>query len=177
MTLFYDFKIRIHHFNSLRINPHYIPLELLSWTNAFLHRRLPFQSTPVRRSITTPPAPVPEHGPGDALLAQLEKARRNHLTPLKQRERYANLTRLDEDQLGFEPRCAVDTREVISAVMRADSDACKRELVEFSCKLKEGTAYPQRLPNFCPHQGEYSDSDINTLISNCRFFLELLLVF
>ncbi|XP_037074011.1 xylosyltransferase oxt-like [Pollicipes pollicipes] len=104
-----------------------------------------------RRSLAS--SPEPESGAGAALLAQLEKAQHNQLTPLKQRERFANVSRLDAALLGFEPRCALETREVVSAVLRAESEPCRRELVEFACRLREGTAYPVRLPNYCPHHG------------------------
>ena len=56
---------------------------------------------------------------------------------------------------GYTPSCSLKGKESISAINRASSDACKKQIAELACKSVDapdgiGDLYPSQLPNFCP---------------------------
>lgn len=69
----------------------------------------------------------------------------NHATP--------NL-HLNLDELKFRPICDIITREAISAIQRAKTQACKETIVNITCAIQNGQFYPNELPSRCEH-GSY----------------------
>lgn len=69
--------------------------------------------------------------------------------------RYQNkpLTMLRVEELDFKPACEIYSREAISAIHRAKTQACKQQIVNKTCLIQEGQFYPEKLPNYCPHNG------------------------
>ena len=51
------------------------------------------------------------------------------------------------------PRCDVSAKDIHSALSRAPSEHCKREITDAYCDLQEGKLYPAELPRFCPLKG------------------------
>ncbi|EEC20592.1 xylosyltransferase I, putative, partial [Ixodes scapularis] len=52
-------------------------------------------------------------------------------------------------QLGFEPACEITEKDALSAIRRATSLHCRRELANVTCLAQAGTLYPARLPRSC----------------------------
>lgn len=63
-------------------------------------------------------------------------------------------TYLNVNELEFVPPCDIRSKETISAVHRAKSQSCKRQILDIACEIQKGTFYPKKLPNFCPN-GDY----------------------
>lgn len=59
------------------------------------------------------------------------------------------------DELGFTPTCDIHTKEAVSAIHRATSQACKRTIANVACAIQTKTFYATTLPNFCP-RGNYT---------------------
>ena len=66
-------------------------------------------------------------------------------------------TFLNLAELEFVPPCDVHSKETISAIHRAKSQACKRQIVDIACAIQSGQFYPKSLPNYCPN-GDYVPS-------------------
>ena len=62
-------------------------------------------------------------------------------------------TRLDVSQLDFRPNCDIEDKAAISAINRAVSASCKRDLAELACRLQTKSLYPAKLPNYCHIKG------------------------
>lgn len=56
------------------------------------------------------------------------------------------------------PTCGSLERDVQSALERAHSQQCKREITEVACSYKRRELYPPKLPRFCPLAGKYVTS-------------------
>ncbi|GAB1866064.1 protein xylosyltransferase [Camponotus japonicus] len=59
--------------------------------------------------------------------------------------------KLDRKSLNFTPMCEVTTREAVSAIMRAQNQACKQRIVNMTCLSQQGVLYPERVQSLCPH--------------------------
>jgi protein xylosyltransferase len=58
-------------------------------------------------------------------------------------------------ELRFKPKCDIlSDKEVVSAVQRARTQECKKQIVDIACDIKSDTFYPKVLPNTCP-SGNY----------------------
>lgn len=56
------------------------------------------------------------------------------------------------------PTCDVSqNREVISAVQRATTDICRRQILDVACSIKNGQLYPKWLPSSCPKGGQQTN--------------------
>jgi protein xylosyltransferase len=65
----------------------------------------------------------------------------------------ASATLLSE--LKFKPKCDIlSDKEVVSAVQRARTQECKKQIIDIACDIKSDTFYPKVLPNTCP-SGNY----------------------
>lgn len=60
---------------------------------------------------------------------------------------------LNLDELDFHPWCNITTKEAISAIHRATTQACKYEIANITCLMQQGMLYPKRLPRYCPLKG------------------------
>lgn len=58
---------------------------------------------------------------------------------------------LDLSSLSFLPDCNITGREAVSAIHRARTQACKKELAGVVCKGLEEELYPKRLRRECPN--------------------------
>lgn len=114
---------------------------------------------------------------GSNLSADDEEPGGNQLEPghqLQQQQQHANIagkdgrevrketgrTFLNVNELDFVPPCDIRSRETISAVHRAKSQACKKQILDIGCEIQKGTFYPTRLPNFCPNGEFVSDREL-----------------
>lgn len=57
-----------------------------------------------------------------------------------------------------QPQCEVSGKEAISALSRARSRECRQQIVEIYCKHKQGALMPEKVPRYCPLEGEFSFS-------------------
>ncbi|EEB12514.1 Xylosyltransferase oxt, putative [Pediculus humanus corporis] len=71
-------------------------------------------------------------------------------TPTKPSNTTASL-KLEE--LDFKPWCNITTKEAVSAIHRAKTQFCKKELVDVICSLQKETLFPKKLVSFCPAPG------------------------
>ncbi|XP_055528233.1 xylosyltransferase oxt [Wyeomyia smithii] len=62
-------------------------------------------------------------------------------------------TALSLHDLNFVPLCDIYSKETVSAIHRARSQTCKKQIADIACAIQEGTFYPKRLPNYCPNGG------------------------
>lgn len=69
--------------------------------------------------------------------------------------------KLDRKSLNFTPACEVTTREAVSAVTRAQSQACKQRIVNVTCLSQQGLLYPDRVQSLCPHSPGFTGMPIN----------------
>lgn len=60
---------------------------------------------------------------------------------------------LNLDELDFHPWCNITTKEAVSAIHRATTQACKHEIANITCLMQQGMLYPKRLPRYCPLKG------------------------
>ena len=65
---------------------------------------------------------------------------------------------------GYTPSCPIKGKESISAINRAVSDTCKKQIAELACRSVDasdgiGNLYPTHLPNFCP-TARYQNDDL-----------------
>ncbi|GFQ80628.1 xylosyltransferase oxt [Trichonephila clavata] len=81
---------------------------------------------------------------------------------------------LNLDELDFHPWCNITTREAVTAIHRATTQACKHEIANITCLMQQGMLYPKRLPRYCPLKGNeinsyigcFRDSSKKRLLSN-----------
>ena len=65
---------------------------------------------------------------------------------------------------GYTPSCPIRGKESISAINRATTETCKKDIADLSCKTVDaigdlegvGDLYPTHLPNFCPTAASYN---------------------
>ncbi|KFM65020.1 hypothetical protein X975_15379, partial [Stegodyphus mimosarum] len=67
---------------------------------------------------------------------------------------------LNIDELDFHPWCNITTKEAVSAIHRATTQACKHEIANITCLMQQGMLYPKRLPRYCPLKGDVPNSYI-----------------
>lgn len=51
-------------------------------------------------------------------------------------------------------QCEVSGKEAISALSRAKSRQCRQQIVQVYCKHKERALMPEKVPRYCPVEGE-----------------------
>lgn len=56
-----------------------------------------------------------------------------------------------------QPQCEISGKEAISALSRAKSRECRQQIVEVYCKHKERALMPEKVPRYCPVEGEAAD--------------------
>lgn len=61
-------------------------------------------------------------------------------------------------------QCEVSGKEAISALSRARSRECRQQIVEVYCKHKQGALMPEKVPRYCPMQGECHRNAQNFLL-------------
>lgn len=69
--------------------------------------------------------------------------------------------KLDHKVLNFTAPCEVTGREAVSAVMRAQSQACKQRIVNVTCLNHQGLLYPERIQSLCPHSLGFTDTPLS----------------
>ena len=79
------------------------------------------------------------------------QSQRNHTTRIK----------LDRKSLSFIPSCEFTGREAVSAVTRAQSQACKQCIVNVTCLNQQGLLYPERIQSLCPHSSGFTDKPVS----------------
>lgn len=55
-----------------------------------------------------------------------------------------------------QPQCEISGKEAISALSRAKSRECRQQIVEVYCKHKDRVLMPEKVPRYCPIEGEIS---------------------
>ncbi|KAK6630884.1 hypothetical protein RUM44_003054 [Polyplax serrata] len=60
---------------------------------------------------------------------------------------------LKVEELDFKPWCPITTKEAVSAIHRAKTQLCKKELVNVICSLQKGILFPKQLTASCPAPG------------------------
>ena len=63
---------------------------------------------------------------------------------------------------GYTPSCQIKGKDSISAINRASSEECKKQIAELACRSVDasdgiGNLYPTHLPNFCPTARTYNE--------------------
>lgn len=53
-------------------------------------------------------------------------------------------------------QCEISGKEAISALSRAKTRECRQQIVEVYCKHKERLLMPEKVPRYCPIEGEIS---------------------
>lgn len=84
----------------------------------------------------------------------------NKQTLQSQRNRTTRI-KLDRKSLNFTPMCEVTGREAVSAVTRAQNQACKQRIVNVTCLSQQGLLYPERIQSLCPHSPGFTGMPIN----------------
>ncbi|XP_058124998.1 xylosyltransferase oxt [Anopheles ziemanni] len=86
----------------------------------------------------------------DAAKGKQSDTDRNHREVAGGKENGPAQSSLRLEELDFVPPCELTRKETVSAIHRAKSQSCKAKIVDVACKIKEGTFYPDQLPNSCP---------------------------
>lgn len=95
---------------------------------------------------------VPEDKDLKNLKIYPEKSSKNNDS--KKSEKIDGILNLDE--LDFHPWCNITSKEAVSAIHRATTQACKHEIANITCLMQQGMLYPKRLPRYCPLKGKIS---------------------
>lgn len=53
-----------------------------------------------------------------------------------------------------QPQCEIGGKEAISALSRAKSRECRQQIVQVYCKHKDRALMPEKVPRYCPIEGE-----------------------
>lgn len=69
--------------------------------------------------------------------------------------------KLDRKSLNFTPMCEVTIREAVSAITRAQNQACKQRIVNVTCLSQQGLVYPERIQSSCPHSPGFTGTPTN----------------
>lgn len=63
-----------------------------------------------------------------------------------------------------QPQCEISGKEAISALSRAKSRECRQQIVEVYCKHKDRALMPEKVPRYCPIEGETSRLTLNNTV-------------
>jgi protein xylosyltransferase len=67
-------------------------------------------------------------------------------------EKKLNRSALFLKDLDFVPACQIsNNREALSALHRAKTMECKKQIADIVCNIQKGMFYPKTLPNYCPN--------------------------
>lgn len=80
---------------------------------------------------------------------------------------------LNLDELDFHPWCNITTKEAVSAIHRATTQACKHEIANITCLMQQGMLYPKRLPRYCPLKGMLFFINHNATVSLCHVLQQM----
>ncbi|XP_015918377.2 xylosyltransferase oxt isoform X1 [Parasteatoda tepidariorum] len=75
---------------------------------------------------------------------------------------------LNLDELDFRPWCNITTKEAVTAIHRATTQACKHEIANITCLMQQGMLYPKRLPRFCPLKGDVPNKNLGCFKDNFK---------
>ncbi|GAV00528.1 hypothetical protein RvY_11361 [Ramazzottius varieornatus] len=64
----------------------------------------------------------------------------------------------DGKSVAYSSPCNITSPEVLSAINRSQTTACKNEISAFGCLLQQDAVFPKVLPNSCPASSEEGDS-------------------
>lgn len=53
-----------------------------------------------------------------------------------------------------QPQCEISGKEAISALSRAKTRECRQQIAEVYCKHKDRMLMPEKVPRYCPREGE-----------------------
>lgn len=75
--------------------------------------------------------------------------------------------------LGFQPPCNISAKEALSALNRARTKDCKKQIANLACHIQSNQFYPKELPSNCPQEnlpshhnlGCYKDEKDNRLLT------------
>ncbi|XP_030840764.1 xylosyltransferase 2 isoform X2 [Strongylocentrotus purpuratus] len=59
--------------------------------------------------------------------------------------------------LEYMSKCPIESKDAISALSRARSKECKKDITDTVCATSERNLYPLSLPRFCPFTGKYAN--------------------
>ncbi|XP_018787880.1 PREDICTED: xylosyltransferase oxt [Bactrocera latifrons] len=62
----------------------------------------------------------------------------------------ANLRLTQTERFGIRPECKITSKEAISALQRAKTKDCRKQIAHIACAIQEGNFYAQNLPSYCP---------------------------
>lgn len=70
-----------------------------------------------------------------------------------------------------QPQCEISGKEAISALSRARSRECRQQIVEVYCRHKERALMPEKVPRYCPLEGEFKrqTKSMGTILSIPNF--------
>lgn len=54
------------------------------------------------------------------------------------------------EHFGIRPECNITSKEAISALQRAKTKDCRKQIAHIACAIQEGNFYARRLPSYCP---------------------------
>lgn len=54
--------------------------------------------------------------------------------------------------LGFQPSCDITSRDALSALNRARSKDCKKQIANIACQVQSNQFYPKALSSYCPKE-------------------------
>ncbi|KAL7639753.1 UNVERIFIED_CONTAM: hypothetical protein RMT77_009163 [Armadillidium vulgare] len=66
----------------------------------------------------------------------------------------------------FELPCQIENKETISALQRAKTLECKKQIASVSCQIANGTFYPSKLVSFCPTHGRIKGKSLGCYKDN-----------
>jgi len=78
--------------------------------------------------------------------SETQVAKENHsASPVKQQ-----ISSIFDSGLDFP--CNITGKEAVSAINRATTKGCKKEIADLVCAMEKGTVYPSILPRYCPNK-------------------------
>ncbi|CAH2981318.1 unnamed protein product [Chilo suppressalis] len=94
-------------------------------------------------------SPVFEKQELDAVSARKVISRLTDDEGFSSRIKHQTTSRLRLEELDFIPQCEIKSKEAISAIHRAKTQACKHEIVNVTCLIQSNIFYPKILPSYC----------------------------
>lgn len=73
----------------------------------------------------------------------------------KQRQYKLRKPPSSDTQFQHKPKCTIESKDALSAIVRARTQKCKQEIADVACKEIEGTQYKRKLPRYCPLKGKF----------------------
>ena len=58
----------------------------------------------------------------------------------------------------YQSKCAIQSKDALSALKRANTAECKQAIADTACKGQTDDLYPKHLPRFCMYRGRFSDN-------------------